>query len=94
MGAVRGRGDPEGARPGVAHVKLESGFAMAESGPELDQVFIRFEVPRPWWWLRIFGRERVVTVLLDPGRARTLAASLHQAVHRLEIKRQRARAGP
>lgn len=63
---------------------IETGSMLAESGPEADRVFLKVIVAAPWW---MFWRSRVVTCILQPGQARTIAAALNQAVHKLDTKR-------
>lgn len=70
--------------------KVETGMMLAKHSdkPEDDRVFLRSIEPGRWWNL---FRERVVTLILTTGQARTLAAGLQDAVRRLEIKRDNRR---
>lgn len=63
---------------------IETGSMLAESGPDADRVFLRLIRIPPWW---AFWRTRVRTCILTPGQARTVAAALNQAVHKLDTKR-------
>lgn len=63
---------------------IETGSMLAQSGPDADRVFLRVIRPAPWWAV---WRERVTTCILTPGQARTVAASLLQATHKLDVKR-------
>lgn len=63
---------------------IETGSMLAESGRDADRVFLRLIRTPPWW---AFWRTRVTTCILTPGQARTVAAGLNGAVHKLEVKR-------
>jgi hypothetical protein len=70
--------------------QLETGMMLARDSerPEDDRVFLRSIVTAPWW---AFWRARVRTLVMATGQARTVAAGLNDAVHRLEVKRNSKR---
>lgn len=57
-----------------------------DGGAENDRVFLRATLTPPWW---AFWRRRVTMLVMTAGQARTVAAGLNGAVHRLDIKRRR-----
>lgn len=64
---------------------IETGMLLAkDGGPDADRVFLTYTITPPWW--RFWRRARTVMVMTT-GQARTLAAGLNQAVHRLDVKR-------
>lgn len=70
--------------------QLETGMMLAKDSdnPEDDRVFLRSMRSGTWWTL---WRQRVTTLIMTTGQARTLAAGLNDAVHRLEVKRNSKR---
>ena len=70
--------------------KLETGMMLARDSerPEDDRVFLRSIVTPPFW---AFWRRRVTTLIMTTGQARTLAAGLNDAVHRLDVERNSKR---
>jgi len=69
---------------------VETGMMLAKHSdrPQDDRVFLRSIESGRWWNL---WRVRVVTLIFTTGQARTLAAGLQDAVHRLEVKRNSKR---
>lgn len=66
--------------------QLETGMMLAKDSerPEDDRVYMRSMQSGAWW---TFWRPRVHMLIMTVGQARTLAAGLNDAVHRLEVKR-------
>lgn len=67
---------------------IETGMMLAKSAKENDRVFIRASFSPPWWAV---WRRRVVTCVMTPGQARTVAEGLRIAVHKLDVKRKLSR---
>lgn len=64
---------------------VETGMMLARDGDAVDdRVYLRSVQPGLWWTL---WRSRVTVLIMTTGQARTVAAGLNDAVHRLEVKR-------